>query len=109
MQAILETAVVGRKGAGLVGLSGHQLAFIPSGTPVTVHVQVGSYTCVSHQGRTGFVLTDDLQPPAPAAPPAPPAALANAERRGAGWAGPVWVTAVLAAIGGSAGTLLAFL
>jgi len=61
MQTIGERAVVGTKGVALVGVSGHQLAFLPSGAAVLVHGVLGSYTRVSHDGRTGLILTDDLQ------------------------------------------------
>src|SRR3970040_1484760 len=61
MQTIGERAVVGTKGVALVGVSGHQLAFLPSGAAVLVHGVLGAYTRVSHDGRTGLILTDDLQ------------------------------------------------
>ncbi len=54
-------AVVGTKGVALVGVSGHQLAFLPSGTAVSVHEELGSYTRISYEGRSGFVLTDHLE------------------------------------------------
>jgi len=60
------TLVVRSDGASLVGVSGHQLAYLPPESEVKAYGELGPYAIVSCGGRNGYVLRDCLQEKQPA-------------------------------------------
>ena len=60
-----------KSGAPLIGVSGHEVAYIPGLNEVTQVGERGAYTVVSWRGRTGYVLTGQLIYPGTMDEPSP--------------------------------------